>query len=93
MPDVLELPSFDPPAPDRAGRVLAGLGLDGGLLVQAEQGGVRWRVEVGPADRLCLGLELRVRRPVEPVSDQVRLDVEVGQDPPDLGGGDAQRLP
>jgi hypothetical protein len=69
--------------------VLAGLGLDAGLLIHAEQHCVLGDVLVEVTDLLSTGEETGVVGAVEPAPDLVRLDVGLGQDPPDLAGRDA----
>src|ERR1039457_3690943 len=88
VPDVLELAPLTVPGPRPPGRVLAGPGLDAGLLVDAEQHRAGRRVAVQVADRPGLAEERRVVFAAEPAADQVRLDVRLSQDPAGLAGGD-----
>src|ERR1017187_4942409 len=88
VPDVLDLAPLTVPGPRPPGRVLAGPGLDAGLLVDAKQHRTRRLVAVQVADRPGLAEERRVVFAVEPAADQVRPDVRFSQDPAGLAGGD-----
>src|ERR1017187_475458 len=88
VPDVFELAPLAAAGPGSPGGVLAGPGLDAGLLTDAEQHRAGRRGTVQVADGPGLAEEGRVVFAVEPAADQVRLDVCLGQYPAGLAGGD-----
>ena len=93
MPDVLELAAGIPARPGGDLRVLAGLGLDAGLLIDADQHGAGRRVQVQAAHGPGPGPECGVVGAVEPAADLVRADLGLGQDPAHGGGRDRQAPP
>jgi len=82
--DVLELAARPPARGARQLGIFAVLGLDPGLLIDADHDGVRLGAQVGVAYRCGLGPELFVVAAVQPAPDPVRSQLQVGQDPPDL---------
>jgi hypothetical protein len=87
--DVLELPAGQPAGPGRPFGILAVLGLDPGLLVDADDHGAWRRPQVHIAYRGGLGPELVVVAAVQPAPDPVRRQLQVRQDTPGLGRRDA----
>src|SRR5260370_939395 len=84
---VLELAALGLAGPGADGGVPAGLGLDAGLLVHADQQCAGWKIEVEAAYLSGLGPEGGVVGAVEPAADLVRADLGLGQDAADGGGG------
>ena len=79
MQDVFELALFGLAWGRWAGGVLAGLGLDGGLFIQAEQYRVRRRIQIQIAYGGGFGGEVGIGGPVQPAPDPVHLDRSTGR--------------
>jgi hypothetical protein len=89
--DVFELLAGRPPRCRRPGRVLAAAGLDGGLLIDRQHQRVEGLGQVQAAHVGDLFPELGVVAAGQPGADLVGLDVQVGEDPPDLRRRDPHR--
>jgi len=70
--------------------VLAGLGLDAGLLIDADQHGAWGRIQIQAADLPSSQPERGVVGAVEPAADLVRADLGLGQHPAHGSGRDRQ---
>ncbi len=90
MADVLELPAGALPGAAGLAGVFAGACGDPGLLIHADHHRVRRAGAVERAHVSGTGEELRVGWSGQPAAHQVRLEIDAGQDPSDLGGGDRQ---
>jgi hypothetical protein len=89
MADVLVLLAGRAAGGNRLGRPGAAAGTDSGLLIHRQHQRVGRRQQVQPADISRALPEGGVIGAGDPAAHPVGLDVEVGEDPADLGGGDA----